>query len=455
MSFKNSKHNSTMTNSEPLWLKLVPNFIRIRLLHRTNFLSVLHNMSWLFIDKIVRMGLGLFVGLWTARYLGVEKFGLLNYSIAFATIFGSFAGMGLDSIVTRDLVKDQKRHQVLLGSAFLLKVLGGSVAFIASLIFILLTHGNETLLIWLVGISAAGFLFQSVNVIDFYFQSKVQSKYTVFASCLAFILVAAVKVLLIINSAPLVAFAWVGLCELILTAIFLLLAYKVNQHYVSGWRYEKKVILDLLNQSWPLLLAGFAVTLYMKVDLVMLKEMSDDRSVGIYAAATRFSEIWYFLPMVIVASVSPSLIRYHATNPDLYLSSLRKLYFVMAWLAIGLAIPFSFFSAQVINLFLGIEFADAAPVLAIHLWAGLAVFLGIASSQYLVIEKLQKISFYRTLIGLVSNILLNLILIPTMGAMGAAIATVASYFLATFSLVFFERTRSHSVFLLFAPISRN
>ena len=182
--------------------------------------------------------------------------------------------------------------------------------------------------------------------------------------------------------------------------------------------------------------------------------MSSTREVGIYAAAIRISEIWYFIPTVIISSVSPSIISCHGSNNDLYLTRLKSLYFMMAWLALGVTIPLSLLSDQIISILLGSDFSDAAPVLAIHLWASLAVFLGMASSQHLLVEQLQKISFYRTLIGLVSNVFLNIMLIPNMGAKGAAIATVISYFVATFSLVLFRSTRKHVIHLLLSPIVR-
>ena len=202
------------------------------------------------------------------------------------------------------------------------------------------------------------------------------------------------------------------------------------------------------------MLAGLAVTLYMRIDVVMLQEIVGDREVGIYAAATRISEIWYFLPGIIVASVSPAIIKAHSADSGKYISKLKQLYFVMTWMAIGIALPLSFLSGAMVSLLFGNDFAEAAPVLAIHLWASVAVFLGVASSQYLLVENLQKISFYRTLIGLVVNVILNLMLIPDMGAKGAAIATVISYFVATFSIVFFKSTRAHTSFLLSAPFTR-
>ncbi len=436
------------------WVKYFPSLIRTKLENHHSLQAIISNSGWLLADKILRMGVGVFVGIWIARYLGPDRFGMWNFATAFAALFGIFATLGLDGIVIRELVKKPERHNVLLGSAFALKLAGGVVALLMALIVILFVNNGEALTLWLVGISAAGFIFQSVNVIDFHFQAQVKSKYTVYSVSAAFILMTLVKIYLLLMSAPLVAFAWAGLGEIVLTALFLLMAYRANHLNMRNWQHDGYVMSRLLKDSWPLIVAGLAVMLYMRIDVVMLQQMVGEREVGIYAAATKISEVWYFLPSIIVASVSPAIIKAHSLNPVQYISRLRQLYFFMVWLAIGISLPLAFFSGAIVDILFGAEFAQAAPVLAIHLWASIAVFLGIASSQCLLVEQLQKISFYRTLIGLICNILLNLILIPSMGAKGAAIATVASYFLATFGLIFFKSTRAHAGYLLLAPFTR-
>lgn len=437
------------------WVKYLPGFVRTRLHGRHGLQAILGNSGWLIADKILRMGIGLWVGVWIARYLGPEQYGLWNFAEAFTGLFAAFASLGLDSIVVRELVNYPNKKNELLGSAFALKLAGGVFTLLASVLAVSQLRSGESLTMWLVGISAAGYIFQSVNVIDFYFQAKVQSRYVVIAANAAFVMATLVKIILLLTAAPLIAFAWAGLGEIVLTTTFFLLAYGVNHNDVREWRFNSHVMRVLLKESWPLILAGLAVMLYMRIDMVMLQGMAGAREVGIYAAATRLSEIWYFLPSVFVASVSPSIIRSHNTDPVLFLSRLRKLYFFMVWLAIGLALPLSLLSGLIVGVLFGQAFEDAAPVLAIHLWASIAVFLGVASSQYLLVERLQKISFYRTLIGLLCNVVLNLILIPKMGAIGAAIATVISYFVATLSLVFFRKTRGHTVYLLASPFIRN
>jgi len=171
--------------------------------------------------------------------------------------------------------------------------------------------------------------------------------------------------------------------------------------------------------------------------------MLGDESVGVYSAAVRISEVWYFIPMVIAASVFPSIIEAKKQGEALYYQRLQKLYNLMVVLALAVAIPMTFLSELVVTLLFGNAYVQAGSVLSIHIWAGLFVFLGLASGKWFIIEGLQRYSFYRTLFGAVANIVLNLIMIPKFGVLGAASATVISYAIAgLFSDVLQKETRT-------------
>jgi PST family polysaccharide transporter len=440
-----------MIDFDSTWLKFLPEFIGNRLKNSKNIIAVVNNITWISFDKVFRVSVGLVVGVWITRYLGPQQYGLWSYAISFASLFGAFSTLGLDGILVKHLVKSPEFQDFYLGSAFLLRLVGGLLALMLSLLTLLFFGDGQKQVLILVALSASGFIFQSFNVIDLYFQAKIKIRNSVLAMNLALFLASALKVELLLNNAQLISFALAGLLEIVLIAGLLVIAYKFDSQSILRWRMNLQVMKTLLLESWPLLLASLAVTFYMKIDVVMLQHMTDLEQVGIYAAATRLSEAWYFFPMAIVGSLAPLIIRWHKADPDLYLKRLRRIYFLIVWLAIGVSLPLSLLSSEIISLVYGPHFSESATVLAIHLWASLAVFLGVASSQYLITEGLQKISFYRTLIGLVANIFLNLFFIPKMGAIGAAIATVVSYFLATFSIVFFKQTRKHTLYLISAP----
>lgn len=412
------------------WLAYIPSFIRSRLEGRQTFQKILANTGWLFFDKILRMGVGLLVNVWVVRYLGPDQFGHLSYAIAFVALFGAFATLGLDGIVIREVVRNPGQADEILGSAFYLKLVGSAITLIVSVAAIFMLRNNDTLSWILVAIFAASTVFQAFDVIDFWFQSQVLSRYTVIAKNSAFLVMSVVKVCLIMGHASLTAFAWAALAEIIVGAIGLVLAYRKCGRRLSEWRGTLGCSRRLLGDSWPLILSGLSVAIYMKLDQVMLGEMAGVKAVGIYTSATKLTEIWYMIPMVIVSSVFPAMVQSKNTNEELYYRRITRLFSLMAAVSLLIALPMSLASNWLVLQLYGIDYQAAGPVLAVHIWASLFVFYGVAQGSWDLTENLTRLAMIRIVIGAIVNIALNLWLIPRYGALGAAIATVVSQALA-------------------------
>jgi O-antigen/teichoic acid export membrane protein len=200
----------------------------------------------------------------------------------------------------------------------------------------------------------------------------------------------------------------------------------------------------MLQDSWPLILSGVMITIYMKIDQVMLGNMANAQAVGNYGAAVRFSEIWYFIPMAVCSSVFPAILRAKQRSKEEYYARLQQLYDIVAWMALAIAIPMTFVSVPLLTTLLGKEFAEAGQILAWHIWAGPFVFLGVARSNWLMAENLTRFSFLTTSLGAIVNVWLNFLLIPPYSGVGAAIATVLSYAVA-----------SHISCLLYPPMFKS
>jgi len=413
-------------------MNLTPAFVRRRFAHRPGLLRILDNIGWLFFDRVLRMGVGLIVGIWIARYLGPDRFGALNFAIAFVTLFGAIAGLGLKDIVVRDIVREPQGKDETLGSAALLLGSGGLLAYGGILGIIFWLRPEDTLTKMLVAIIGSTVLFKFSDVAACWFESQVLSKYIVWVQNGSFLVLAAIKVALILNDAPLVSFAWAIMAEALMGAIlmFVMLAWRgpaLRQLRVTLGRAK-----GLLTDSWPLLLSGIAILIYMKIDQIMLGQMVGNEAVGIYSAAVRLSEVWYFIPVMIVTSVFPAILQARERSEAEYYRGLQRLYDLMVLLSLGLALPMTFLSTPVVTLLFGDAFAGAGTVLAIHIWAAVFVFLGVASGKWFVAENRQILSLRRTALGAVANVALNLVLIPDYGPIGAAIATVLSYAIASF-----------------------
>ena len=410
------------------------------------FMKYFKNTSWLFGEKILRMIVGLFVGIWVARYLGPEQFGLFSYAQSFVGLFAAIATLGLDGIIVRELVKDESRRDELIGTAFWLKLMG-AIGVLAILAIAVNFTSNDSYTDTLVFIIASATIFQSFNVIDFYFQSKVLSKYVVYANIISLFISSIVKIALILNDAPLIAFTWVVFFDSFVLAVgFIYFFLKNNSTLkIKNLTFKSKTAVLLLKDSWTLILSVIGISVNMTIDQVMIKEMMDAEAVGIYSVAVRVSELWYFIPLAIVSSLFPAILNAKKQGNEFYLKRLQKLYDFMVWMAIFIALPMTFLSDWIIGLLFGQAYIEAGSVLMIHIWTGVFVFLGLAFGRYLLSENLNKKSFYRTLFGAILNVIFNYILIPIYGIHGAAVATLLGQLSANYLYDIFDKDLHHQL----------
>ena len=432
---------------------MLPAPLRRRVEHRPGLIKILDNIGWLFFDKILRMGVGLLVGVWVARYLGPEQFGQLNYAIAFVGLFGAIAGFGLNGIVVRDIVRDPQSANVTLGTAFFLQTFAGLFAVILIIFSVSILRPDDEFTRFIVAILSLSIIFKSSEVFKYWFESQVKSKFVVWVENGAFILFATIKVGFITLNLSLIYFIWVALAEAALVCVGLIFIYSATDNELSLLSLSTKKAREMLLESWPLILSGLAIAVYMRIDIIMIGEILGEADVGIYSAATRLSEVWYFIPMAICSSVFPTIVRQQKSSPIEYLKSMRQLYFVMWAISITAALFVTAFGENLIGVLFGFKYLGSAEVLIIHIWGGVFVCLGVARGNWILAEGLNRYTFIYTMFGAVFNVLLNLWAIPIYGVSGAAYATIFSYGLSVIIIpAIFPKTR-HSVIEMFASIS--
>jgi O-antigen/teichoic acid export membrane protein len=393
--------------------------------------KIFSNTGWLFVDRIIRMPISLVVGVLVTRYLGPEQFGQLNYAIAWVSIFSAVASLGLDSIAVREIVLEPQSKNRILGTILYLRLLGGIFTWLLVLASSQIFLARDPLTSWLVLILSAGVIFQSLDTIDLWFQSQVKSHYAIIGKTTSFILINLAKVVLIQKNAPLIAFAWAGLGEILLGAIGLLITYRISGDNIFKWVIDFSKVKKLLSDSYPLIFSGLLVMFYMRVDQIMISIMRGDKELGLYSAAVRLAEFFYFIPMAISSSTLPSIIEAKETSESLFYEKIQKLYVAMASIGYATAIPISIMSDWLVNKLYGIDFSGSGKMLTILVWAGIFVNLGIARSSFLIAMNWTKLHLFSVLLGAITNIILNFIFIPRFGGVGASVATLVSYWIAT------------------------
>lgn len=402
------------------------------LLNHQEFMRYFKNSAWMIGEQLIRMIAGVLVGIWVARYLGPEQFGVFSYVVAFTALFSSIAKLGLDEIVVRDLVNYHEKEDVYLGTAFWMKLVGAVLTIILIALVLPWTSNDKATSLYIF-IIASGLVFQSFEIVDFYFQSKVLAKFISFCKLTQLILSSLVKIYLVLTQAELIWFIWVTLFDQITLAITYIIAYsykKLSPPPLSQFNFE--VVKTLIKDSWPLILSGIVVMIYMRIDQVMIKEMLGERDVGIYSVAITLAEAWYFIPILLTTSLFPAIVSAKKSSEQLYNKRIQQFYSLMIWSAIVIAIAITFLSSWLVVFLYGEAYKDASDVLTINIWAGVFVFLGVASGKWYLIENLQMLAFWRTFFGAITNVLLNIVLINKYGIIGAAISTLVAQSLAAY-----------------------
>lgn len=405
------------------------------------------NTSWLFAEKILRMVVGLLVGVWVARYLGPDKFGLLSFAHSFVGLFTIFATLGLDEIVVRELVKDESRRDSLVGTTFWLKLFGAFLVLLV-LAFAINFTSNDVDTHILVFIIASATIFQSFNIVDFYFQSKILGKFVAYANFISLFISTIVKIALILSHASLLAFAWVVLFDsFVLACGFIYFFLKHSTFRIKYLIFHKSTAIDLLKDSWPLIFSGGVLMIQARIDQVMIKEMLGSLEVGYYSVAMRLIEAVAFIPMLLKSSLYPSIQSAKIQSKALYQDRLLNFYRLNFLFFLVLAIPIFIFAEPIIVLLFGIEYQPAGVLLALLSIRLFFANMGVARGTYIVTENLMKFSMLTMILGTIVNIYLNYVLIPNYGARGAIVATIVSFFTTIYLVdIFYSKTR-HNVIL--------
>lgn len=388
------------------------------------------NSSWLLLDRLVRAVVGLLVGAWVARYLGPSAFGSLAYAIAFVAMFQALATVGIESIVVRDLARDPGAAARILGAAFLLRTTAGVLCWLLAVGTAMAADGDPARVL-LIAVVAGGLLFQAADVLDLWFQSRSRSKRTVLAKLTAHLLANGFKVALILQGADVLAFATVVALEAAANAAALALAF-LRHGSRERWAFDRTEATALLAQSWPLMLSGLAVMVYMRIDQLMVSELVGGHELGLYAAVLPISQVWQTLPMAVATSLAPMLARQRHADAERYRRSLVWTFRGFFYAGVASAMFTALVAGPIVRMLFGEAYEKAAPVLAIHAVSNVFCFLGIAHSLWLTNEGIFSVRLIGTLLASGATIALNLLLLPHVGLIGAAWSAVAAQAVAAF-----------------------
>ena len=424
------------------WLSSLRRFLEHRL-KDLETQKILANMGWLLADRVLRVLVSLLLGAWVARYLGPDQFGKLNYAIALVSLFSVFATLGLEEIVIRDLVAYPQKKDKIINTCLFLRLISTLISVGIISVILWLTHSGDTLLQKIIFLVALILIPQSIiDTIDLWFKSQVNSKTSVIIKDICLIFSSSLKIILLLYQAPLLAFIVVILFEVTVAALALVWFYSCQSNRISLQAIDLSTARRLIKDGWPMILSGLAVVIYTRVDQVMLGVLAGHGAVGLYSAATKISEAWNFIPIIVVSSLYPKIVASRQGDNSIFHRNIQNLYNLMVVLSYAVALFFILFSGVLVSLIYGPQYTDTAHILPILMGTSLFSSLGMARGSFLMTMNWATLQLVTVAIACLVNVGLNYLLIPRYGGYGAAVATLLSQGLAVYGLCFcFPRLR--------------
>lgn len=411
------------------------------------------NVMWSVLGKVFQMALQLIVGMITARYLGPANYGVIGYVASYVTFFSSLAGLGFTSIAVKELLERPEEQGKTLGTMIFLRICSGMISSIAILVLVWFLDNGDIVILKVAFLQSLSLVFQSFEMIDYWYQSNLEAKTSVKIRTAAYIIMASYKIIILILQKDVTWFAFTTSLEYLTVAALLLVSYyyrETQRFTISFWQGK-----NMLKHSYHFILSGVMVAIYSQMDRIMLKQMLDEVVVGLYSAAMTISGMWGFILEALINSAQPIIITSKEQDPERYIKQIKRLYAAIIWIGFFVAAGISLCSKWIMEIVYGKAYLPAASTLRISVWYMIFAMLGSARGIWIVCEDKAKYVKYYLGIGAIINIVLNYILIPIQGAFGAAVATLITQFVTSvIAPVFFKETKVHTKYVIDAFLLR-
>ena len=404
------------------------------------------NAGWIISCKIIQALLGVVISMLTARYLGPSYFGKINYAAAIVAFVAPIAKLGLSHIVIQEIVYSPESEGKILGSSLIMSVISSIFCILGVVAFSVVMDPNDQETILVCALYSILLLANALEVIQYWFQAKLMSKYTSIVSVIAYVVISLYKTILLLTKQGVYMFAVSNAIDHFLIGIVLLVIYnkKSEQRLSFSWIWAKKI----LNQSRFFIVSSMMITIFAQTDKIMLKFMIGDEATGLYSAASACAGMTSFVFAAIIDSMRPTILEYKKKNSPLYETSMCRLYSIIIYTALAQSIFMTLLAKPIILILYGNEYMGAIPVLQLVVWYTTFSYIGSVRSVWILAEGKQRYLWIINLSGALTNVLLNAIMIPIWGIAGAAIASVITQLFTNFIIGFIMKPIRNNNFLI-------
>lgn len=187
--------------------------------------KVINNMSWLLGGRIVNMILSFFVSLATARYLGPDNFGSINYVAAYVSFFSSITSLGLSVIVIKEVSMGQEDDNKVIWTGILMRFITAVLSTISVIALVSITDGDDPLIVQIAVLESIAILASAFDTFMYWFQGKLLGKYTSIAGVISYLGMSLYRIYLLANNADILWFAFATSVDTLLLSFVLMIFY--------------------------------------------------------------------------------------------------------------------------------------------------------------------------------------------------------------------------------------
>lgn len=408
---------------------------------------VVKNASWIIVCRVIQSVLSFIISMMTARYLGPSNFGVINYAASLVAFVTPIMKLGLDSVLVKEFVDSPDKEGEIIGTALLMNVassvlcMGGVVAFCA------IVNGDETVTLIVCALYSLVLMAQSLEMIIYWFQAKLLSKYSSIVSLIAYVVVSMYKIFLLVTEKSVYWFAVSNTLDFLLIGIILHLLFRKLSNKKLSFSFVRAK--KMFGYSKYYILSGLMVTVFSQTDRVMLKLMVDDAAVGYYSAAVSCAGITSFVFSAVIESMRPIILEWKNKNYLMYELYIIRLYTIIIYGSLIQSVFVTVFARQIVNLIYGISYMPAVPGLQIIVWFTTFSYYGGAKDIWILAEGKQKYLVTLNFAGALVNVALNFCMIPIWGISGAALASLITQFFANIVMgVLIKELRRNNILML-------
>lgn len=395
---------------------------------------VVKNAAWIIGCRVVESVLHLAITMLTSRYLGPSNYGVINYAASLVSFILPLMQLGIRNILIKEMVDAPEQRGTILGTGLCMNLISSVLCVIGVTAFAWVANPNEPETVIVCLLYSTCLIFEAVQILKYWFQEKLMSKYVALSMLAAYVLVTAYQVLILVQNRNILWFAVTDSVKHMFTAVFLIILYRRfrGDELRVSWNTCKR----LLSGGKHYILSNMMVTIFAQTDKIMLKQMVGDAVTGYYSAAVNCANLTNFVFIAILDSARPSIFQSRQVSNEKFEKRITQLYAAIAAVSMVQCLGYTVFAPLIIRVLYGADYLPAIPLLQLVVWYTTFAHLGQVRDIWILAEEKQKILWKLNLFGALSNVVLNLALIPLLGGTGAAIASLISQFIANIGVGF-------------------